>query len=65
MAHALLRRLLHQQLAPLQPLDYYYYYLYAANQESTDLIDEAHMEEEAPLRFMGQDAFYHQPLSLD
>ena len=38
--------------------------LYAANQESTDLINEAHMEE-APLRFMGQDVFYHQPLSLD
>ena len=30
--------------------------LYAANQESTDLINEAHMEE-APLRFMGQDVF--------
>ena len=41
-----------------------YLYLYAANQESTDLINEAHMEE-APLRFMGQDVFYHQPLSLD
>ena len=38
--------------------------LYAANQESTDLINEAHMEE-APLRFMGQDVFYYQPLSLD
>ena len=43
--------------------------LYAANQESTELIliliNEAHMEE-APLRFiMGQDVFYHQPLSLD
>ena len=39
--------------------------LYAANQESTDLINnEAHMEE-APLRFMGQDVFYFQPLSLD
>ena len=29
--------------------------LYAANQESTDLINEARMEG-APLRFMGQDA---------
>ena len=38
--------------------------LYAANQESTELINEAHMEE-APLRFMGQDVFHHQPLSLD
>ena len=38
--------------------------LYAANQESTDLINEAHMEE-APSRFMDQDVFYHQPLSLD
>ena len=38
--------------------------LYAANQESTDLINEAHMEE-APLRFMGQHVFYYQPLSLD
>ena len=38
--------------------------LYAANQESTELINEAHMEE-APLRFMGQDVLYHQPLSLD
>ena len=36
----------------------------AANQESTDLINEAHMEE-APLRFMGQDVLYFQPLSLD
>ena len=35
--------------------------LYAANQESTDLINEAHMEE-APLRSMGQDVFYHQPV---
>ena len=34
-----------------------YLYLYAANQESTDLINEAHIEE-APLRFMGQDAMY-------
>ena len=38
--------------------------LYAANQGSTELINEAHMEE-APLRFMGQDVFHHQPLSLD
>ena len=38
--------------------------LYAANQESTDLINEAHMED-VPLRFMGQDVFYFQPLSLD
>ena len=38
--------------------------LYAANQESTELINEAHMEE-APLRFMGQDVFYQQPLSID
>ena len=40
--------------------------LYAANQESTDLINEAHMEE-APLRFMGQNVlyFHFQPLSLD
>ena len=35
--------------------------LYAANQESTELINEAHMEE-APLRFMGQDVFYYQQL---
>ena len=35
--------------------------LYAANQESTDLINEAYMEE-APLRFMGQDVSYQQPL---
>ena len=33
--------------------------LYAANQGSTELINEAHMEE-APLRFMGQDAFHYQ-----
>ena len=38
--------------------------LYAANQESTDLINEAYMEE-APLRFMGQDVSYQQPLSID
>ena len=38
----------------------------AANQESTDLINEAHREK-APLRFMRQDVFYYhyQPLSLD
>ena len=34
--------------------------LYAASQESTDLINEA-----PPLRFMDQDVFHHQPLSLD
>ena len=42
--------------------------LYAANQESTDLINEAYMYmEEAPLlRFMGQDVSYQQPLlSID
>ena len=38
--------------------------LYAANQGSTDLINEVYTEE-APLRFMGQDVFHHQPLSLD
>ena len=38
--------------------------LYAANQGSTELINEAHTEE-APLRFMDQDIFHHQPLSLD
>ena len=38
--------------------------LYAADQESAELINEAYMEE-APSRFMGQDIFYHQPLSLD
>ena len=38
--------------------------LYAANQGSTELINEAHAEE-APLRFMDQDVFHHQPLSLD
>ena len=37
---------------------------YAANQESTELINEARMEE-APLRFMGQDVFHHQLLTLD
>ena len=39
-------------------------YLYAANQGSTELINEARTEE-APLRFMDQDVFHHQPLSLD
>ena len=38
--------------------------LYAANQASTELINEARTEE-APLRFMDQDVFHHQPLSLD
>ena len=39
--------------------------LYAANQESTEsLINEAYMEV-APLRFMGQDFSYQQPLSID
>ena len=38
--------------------------LYAANQESTDLINEPHMEE-VPLRFMGQDVLYFLPFSLD
>ena len=39
--------------------------LYAANQgRSTELINEARTEE-APLRFMDQDVFHHQPLSLD
>ena len=38
--------------------------LYAANQGNTDLINEVYTEE-APLRFMGQDMLYHQPLSLD
>ena len=38
--------------------------LYAANQGSTELINEAYTEE-APLRFMDQDVFHHQPLSLD
>ena len=38
-------------------------YLYAANQGSTELINEVYTEE-APLRFMGQDVFHHQPLSL-
>ena len=38
--------------------------LYAANQGSTELINEAHTEE-APLRFMDQGVFHYQPLSLD
>ena len=40
--------------------------LYAANQGSTELINEARTEE-APLRFMDQDVLFHQhqPLSLD
>ena len=38
--------------------------LYAANQASTELINEARTEE-TPLRFMDQDVFHHQPLSLD
>ena len=37
--------------------------LYAANQGSTELINEAYMEED-PLCLMGQDAFYQQPLSV-
>ena len=43
--------------------------LYAANQESTDLINEAYMYmDEVPLRFMGRhDVSHHhqQPLSID
>ena len=46
--------------------------LYAANQGSTELINEAHTEDEARpvttyvvVRFMGQDVLHHQPLSLD
>ena len=38
--------------------------LYAANQDSTDLINEAYMDE-VPLRFMGQDVSYQQLLSID
>ena len=38
--------------------------LYAANQESTDLINEAYMDE-VPLRFMGQDVSYQQLPSID
>ena len=37
--------------------------LYVTNQDSTDLISEVHMED-VPLRFMGQDVFYFQPLTL-
>ena len=42
--------------------------LYAANQGSTELINErsAHgVTVGLGLRFMGQDVFHHQPLSLD
>ena len=39
--------------------------LYAANQASTELISNEAPTEEAPLRFMDQDVFHHQPLSLD
>ena len=38
--------------------------LYAANQESTDLINEAYMDE-VQIRFMGQDVSHQQPLSID
>ena len=38
--------------------------LYAANQESTDLINEAYMDE-VQIRFMGQDVSHQQPLSVD
>ena len=38
--------------------------LYAVNQGSAELTNEAHTEE-APLRFMDQDVFHRQPLSLD
>ena len=34
--------------------------LYVVNQESTDLIREAHHMGDAPLRFMGQDVLYFQ-----
>ena len=37
--------------------------LYAANQESTDLINEAYMDE-VQIRFMGQDVSHQQPLSI-
>ena len=37
--------------------------LYAANQESTDLINEAYMDE-VQIRFMGQDISRQQPLRL-
>ena len=45
--------------------------LYTANQESTDLINEAHMGAWRTattfryIRFMSQDVLYFQPLSLD
>ena len=38
-------------------------YLYAANQGSTDLINEAYTEED-PLRFKSQDVIHQRPLSL-
>ena len=38
--------------------------LYAANQGSTDLINEAYTEE-APLRSKSQDDIHQRPLSLD
>ena len=38
--------------------------LYAANQGSTDLINEVYMEE-VLLRFKSQDVMHQQPLSLD
>ena len=38
--------------------------LYAANQGSTDLINEVYTEE-APLRFKSQDVIHQRPLSLD
>ena len=38
--------------------------LYAANQESTDLINEAYIMDEVPWRFMGQDVSHQQPLSI-
>ena len=40
--------------------------LYAANQESTDLINETYFYmDEVPLHFMGQDVSRQQPLSID
>ena len=47
-----------------RPLQVRYADLYAANQGSTELINEMYTEE-VPLCFMGQDVLYHQPLSLD
>ena len=38
--------------------------LYAANQGSTELINEVYTEE-APLRFKSQDVIHQQPFSLD